>query len=121
MLDFPPNQAVVTQDQWQEGPYRMDHYLSIVDADLTGSDTAVRVLGDAFIAYLDQYFPGWTLQQRVERHPARSKSSGSYKDVFYVLVLGSDADIETARSHIEDRIAELRAELFAARTLLPET
>jgi hypothetical protein len=83
----------------ENGPYMRATFESLIDTDFTDTSSATAVLGEEFTRYLAVYFPGWRLLQRVE---PRSRYPGGpvWKDVHYVLVLGSDADVETVRSHI---------------------
>jgi hypothetical protein len=93
------NELLVAKTSVESGPYMRETFDSLIDADFTDTNRATAVLGREFTSYLDLYFPGWRLLQRVE---PRSRYPGGpvWKDVCYVLVLGSDADVETVRGHI---------------------
>jgi hypothetical protein len=93
------NEVLLAKMSVENGPYRGAMFNSFTDADLTTTDRASAILGDSFLEYLGRYFDGWRLLRRVE---LRSRYLGGpvWKDVFYVLVLGSDTDVETVTSRI---------------------
>jgi hypothetical protein len=93
------NEVLLAKFSVENGPYRGATFNSFTDADLTNVDRASAILGDVFLEYLNRYFDGWRLLRRIE---PRSRYPGGpvWKDVFYVLVLGSDADVETVTSRI---------------------
>lgn len=95
-----PNEILIAEDDVDNGPYRTAVYNALVDADLTGTDRAEAILGAEFIEYLNHFFGGWTFVRRVERR-SRYKGGPVWKHLTYVLVLGSNADVET----VERRLA----------------
>ncbi len=101
-MPMPPetNEILIAEDDVDNGPYRTAVYNALVDADLTGTDRAEAILGAEFIEYLNQFFGGWEFVRRVE---PRSRYPGGrvWKHVTHVLVLGSDADVDT----VERRLA----------------
>ena len=93
------NELLLGKISVDNGPYMRETFDSLIDADFSDTNRATAVVGGEFTRYLAVYFPGWRLLLRVE---PRSRYPGGpvWKDVHYVLVLGSDADVETVRSHI---------------------
>jgi hypothetical protein len=94
-----PNELLIAESDVENGPYRGAMFAALVDANLTGTDHAQRILGSEFIAYLNQFFGGWKFVRRVERR-SRYRGGPFWKHVSYVLVLGSDADVETVRRRL---------------------
>jgi hypothetical protein len=93
------NEVLLAKFSVENGPYRGATFNSFTDADLTTTDRARAILGGRFLEYLGRHFDGWRLLRRVELK-SRYPGGPVWKDVFYVLVLGSDADVETVTSRI---------------------
>jgi hypothetical protein len=98
-MPIEPNELIIAEADTENGPHRGAMFDALVDADLTGTDRAERILGSEFIAYLNQFFDGWKFLQRVENR-SRYRGGPVWKHVSYVLVLGSDADIETVQRRL---------------------
>ena len=97
---FPEEQLVLHTMTIENGPYRLAFYKSFIDADFTGTQHVTEILGSDFIAYLNRYFEGWRLLQRVEARPHRSQADGHFKLVHRVLSFETDADAATVASHL---------------------
>lgn len=97
---FREDEIILRSMTVENGPYRLRTYESFVDADLTCTERITKILTSQFIDYLNGYFIGWRLLQRVETRPARSRGGGYYKIVHYVLSLETDADAATVASHL---------------------
>jgi hypothetical protein len=96
---FTENQLVLHEMTVENGFYKWDMYSSFVDADYTGTDRAVKILGGDFVDYLSRYFDGWQLLQRVQVYPYPNRVH-VYKIVYYVLSFDTDADAATVASHL---------------------
>ena len=96
---FTDQQLVLHRIMVENGFYMWKTYRSFVDADYTGTDRATAILGSDFVGYLQRYFAGWQLLQRVETHPYPHRA-GDYKIVHYVLSFDTDADAVTVASHL---------------------
>jgi hypothetical protein len=94
-MNLASNMVLVGRDIWDTGPHMQSRYKSLDNHDLTADPIVVgRILGDDLSGYLNQYFDGWRLLRLVEekrRHP----EAPPYKEVCYVVALGTDADAET--------------------------
>jgi len=74
-------------------------YSSFVDTDYTGTDRSTEMLGADFVDYLNRYFDGWLLLQRVQVYPYPNRVH-VYKIVYYVLSFDTNADAATVASHL---------------------
>jgi hypothetical protein len=99
---FTENQLVLHRIIVENGPYMLKEYRSFVDADYTGTERASAMLGAEFVGYLQRYFIGWKLMQRIEAHPIPYRA-GDYKIVHYVLSFVTDADAATVASHLRQK------------------
>ncbi len=98
-MDFPDNQLVLHKYNVEMGPHMQRQYTATVDADLTDDRGKGWALTDDIEQYLNQYFAGWRLLRRVEEKRAHA-SATRFKTVYFVLVLGTDADAETVKSRL---------------------
>ena len=99
---FTENQLVLHRIIVENGPYMLKEYRSFVDVDYTGTERASAMLGAEFVGYLQRYFVGWKLMQRIETHPIPYRA-GDYKIVHYVLSFVTDADAATVASHLRQK------------------
>src|SRR3954462_682983 len=106
---FPTNYVQITEWTCNDNFFtRLDgrnFYNSLVNADQTDNgDVRSFHLSDDLQAYLNQYFPGWRLLREVIEgsKPAtkRYPRGQHWKDVHYVIAVGTDADAETLASHL---------------------
>jgi hypothetical protein len=96
---FTENQLVLHEMQVENGCNKWEMYTSFVDTDYTGTDRAVKILGDDFVDYLNRYFDGWQLLQLVQKYPYPNRVM-LYKIVYFVLSFDTDADAATVASHL---------------------
>jgi hypothetical protein len=78
----------------------MDWYRSFVGEDVTDRDFVGRIVSEDLRAYLDQYFSGWRLLQRVFEHRHHPGAS-PWKQLIFAIQVSSDADAETLRSRLQ--------------------
>ena len=96
---FTENQLVIHEMMVENGFYKWTMYSSFVDADYTGTDRATEMLGGDFGDYLNRYFDGWQLLQRVQVYPYPNRVH-VFKNVYFVLSFDTDADAATVASHL---------------------
>ena len=83
----------------ENGFFRSEAYFSYANTDYTVTERITRILSGDFVEYLERYFVGWQLLQRVETHPYPNRPD-NYKIVYFALDLDTDADAITVASHL---------------------
>jgi hypothetical protein len=96
---FTENQLVIHEMMVENGFYKWTMYSSFVDTDYTGTDRSTEMLSADFVDYLNRYFDGWLLLQRVQVYPYPNRVH-VYKIVYHVLSFDTDADAATVASHL---------------------